>query len=109
MCRSSRGVDSLRLTMAVSNLLENALNACRQLPKGQRRYILFNAVFTGQLMLEVANPYAGNIRWGSRHTPLAENEGHGIGTESVLAFVKEVNAQIFYEAQDQVFRVRLLF
>lgn len=99
--------DELSLAMAVSNLMENAINACKALPEEQRA-LSFTAVDTGQLILEMSNPYAGEITLDKKGLPIAREEGHGGGTQSVAAFVKSCDGGLLYEAADGVFWARML-
>ncbi|HBT63548.1 MAG TPA: ATP-binding protein, partial [Ruminococcaceae bacterium] len=40
--------------------------------------------------------------------PLACEEGHGIGSKSVIAFAKKYGGELLYKIENGVFRVRLL-
>lgn len=100
-------VDELSLAMAVSNLMENAIHAVSAMPEGQRT-LRFTAVYTGQLLLELANPYAGEVALDQNGWPKAKQEGHGRGTQSVAAFVKRCGGELDYEVSGGVFRVRLM-
>ena len=102
------GADSLELSLAVSNLLENALHACKKVPEGEKRIILFRALFTGQLLLEMENPYAGHVNLDENGYPVSKEAGHGIGTKSVIAFIEKQNGQLAYSTENGVFRVRLV-
>lgn len=102
------GADSLELSLAVSNLLENALHACQKLPRGEKSIIQFRALFTGQQLLEMENPYAGEVTLDENGYPISKEAGHGIGTKSVIAFVERQNGQITYSTADGIFRVRMI-
>jgi sensor histidine kinase regulating citrate/malate metabolism len=100
--------DSLELSMAISNLLENALHACQKLPEAEKRGIQFSARFTGQLLLEIENPYTGEASLDESGYPISKEAGHGIGTKSIIAFVEKQNGQLTYSTESGVFRVRML-
>lgn len=102
------GADSLELSLAVSNLLENALHACQKQPMGEKRAIQFRALFTGQLLLEMENPYVGEVNLDENGCPTSKEAGHGIGTKSVIAFVEKQNGQLTYSTENGIFRVRLI-
>lgn len=98
----------LALSMALSNLMENAIHACEKLdPEGERR-LRVRAIYTGQLILEVENPYSGEIPLDENGYPAVREEGHGLGSESVRAFVRENGGEILYQAQNGIFNVRLM-
>ncbi len=98
----------LALSMVISNLLENAIHACEKLDPERERYLRASAVYTGQLILEVENPYSGEVSLSKDGYPVAKEEGHGKGSESVRTFVEETGGEIFYGTKDDTFKVRLL-
>lgn len=98
----------LALSMVVSNLMENAVYACEKLDPNRERYLRVRAVYTGQLILEVENPYSGEVTFHENGYPIAKEEGHGWGSESVRTFVEETGGEIFYTANNGIFKVRLL-
>lgn len=100
--------DSLELSLTVSNLLENALHACQKLPTSEKRTIQFRALFTGQLLLEMENPYVGGVNLDENGYPTSKKAEHGIGTKSVIAFVEKQNGQLAYSTENGIFRVRLI-
>lgn len=101
------GVDELSLAMVVSNLMENAIHAVSALPEEQRT-LRFTAVDTGQLLLELTNPYVETVTLDENNLPTARAEGHGRGTQSVAAFVKRCSGELVYHVSDGVFKVQLL-
>lgn len=100
-------IDELSLTMAVSNLLENAITAVSALPV-EKRTLRFTAVNAGQLILELMNPYEGEVQTGVNGFPNSLQEGHGSGTQSVAKFVKDCGGELAYEVSDGNFKVRLM-
>jgi signal transduction histidine kinase len=98
----------LALSMVISNLLENAIHACEKLDPERERYLRASAVYTGQLILEVENPYSGEVSLSKDGYPVTGEEGHGRGSESVRTFVEETGGEIFYGTKNDTFKVRLL-
>ena len=68
----------------------------------------FTAVDTGQPLLELANPYGGAVELDAAGLPVAAEDGHGRGTQSVAAFVKRCGGELDYQVSGGVFRVQLL-
>jgi signal transduction histidine kinase len=101
-------VDVLELSMVVSNLMENAIQACERLPKNQAPYLRFTCRGVGRLLLEMENPCADDIILDESNYPVASEEGHGIGTKSVIAFAKKYDGELMYRIENGDFRVRLL-
>jgi len=98
----------LALSMALSNLMENAIHACEKLDSQAERCLLIRAIYTGQLILEVENPYSGEVPFDENGYPAVREEGHGWGGESVRAFVRENGGELLYQVENGVFNVRLL-
>ena len=103
-------VSEFELAAVIANLTENALDAAAQLPPEQRRASVRIRQVLRQLVVEVTNSYAGELRF-SRETglPLSEKgEGHGYGLRSVQSFARKNNALFSCETEDGRFIVRLL-
>ncbi len=100
-------VDELSLAMAVSNLLENAMAAVSTLP-AEKRELRFTAVNAGQLILELTNPYEGEVTLDEKGLPVSSKQGHGKGSQSVFDFVNRCGGELVYDTTGGVFRVRLL-
>ena len=101
------GVDEMKLAIAISNLLENAIHACEKLPEGER-FMDITAKYKEQLLLEITNSCEKKVELDEEGHPFSNDEGHGIGTRSVLAFVSETDSEIRYIAEDNVFKVRMI-
>ena len=101
-------VDALELSMVVSNLMENAIQACGGLPQNKAPYLHFTCRSVGRLLLEMENPCTEGPVLDESGYPLACEEGHGIGSKSVIAFAKKYGGELLYKIENGVFRVRLL-
>jgi signal transduction histidine kinase len=101
-------IDALELSMVVSNLMENAIQACERLTKNQLPYIRFNSRSVGRLLLEMENPCAEGVILDENGYPVVVEEGHGIGSKSVIAFAKKYDGELLYKIENGVFQVRLL-
>ena len=105
---STVAVDALELSMVVSNLMENAIQACGRLLQNEVPYLRFTCRSVGRLLLEMENPCAEDTALDENGYPLACGDGHGIGSKSVIAFVKKYDGELMYKIENGVFRVRLL-
>ncbi len=101
------GVDEMQLAIAISNLLENAIHACEKLPETDR-FIEITAKYKQQLLLEIVNSCDGQMKLDEDGYPVTNEEGHGIGTRSVLDFVRKTGSEIRYVADDNKFKVRMI-
>ncbi|MEG0377826.1 MAG: GHKL domain-containing protein [Eubacterium sp.] len=101
-------VDALELSMVIANLLENAILACCNLPKEREKQIKFVCCNAGRLLLEIENPCGPDVGLDENGYPVAQEEGHGIGSKSVIAFTKKYEGELIYNIQNGRFCVRLL-
>ncbi len=105
---SELSVNSLELSMVVSNLLENAIMASLKKSSGKQSFINFNCRNVGRLLLEMENPCPEDTILDENGYPVTLEEGHGIGSKSVIAFAKKYDGELMYQIENKVFRVRLL-
>lgn len=105
---SNLSVDALEFSMVVSNLMENAVQACKRLPEEQVPYLRFTCRYVGRLLLEMENPCANNSMLDECGYPVTAEENHGIGSKSVIAFAKKYNGELIYKIENSIFQVRLL-
>lgn len=105
---SELAIDSLELSMAIANLLENAIHGCEALSTQEKKQLFLLAHHVGRLMLEISNPCLATTTLDEDGYPISLQEGHDIGTKSVLAFAKKYNAELFYRIENGIFTVRLI-
>lgn len=99
-------VDSLEFAMAVSNLMENAIQSCEKLKN--QGYIKFICQNVGRILLEIENSCIEGVVIDRDGLPVTVEKGHGIGSKSVLAFVKKYEGELNYKIENGIFRVRIL-
>lgn len=98
------------LCSVLGNLLDNALEACAELPLDGRSVELELKQQQGMLLISCKNPYVGE-REGSNGkfaSTKEEKSGHGIGLSSVRQVCKKYQGTMEISAENQVFRVHLL-
>lgn len=100
-------VDEGELAIVIANALENAIQACLDLP-GDRREIRCKMVGTPSIMLEISNPCTGDISFDSNGLPIAQRENHGVGVQSISAFCKRNGAVCQFELKDGWFYLTLV-
>lgn len=100
-------VDEMELSIALSNLLENAIHACEGLAPGDK-YIKFTAKYKQQLLIEIENPCDEALRLDENGLPFTIEHGHGIGTRSVQAFANKTESTISYLVWNGSFKVRMI-
>lgn len=100
-------VDSRELSIVFANALQNAIDATSIMPEGQR-HIKCVCLSAPQLMFEISNTYSGKVLFNHAGQPVAAHKGHGIGTRSIMAFVKKYEATYQYEARDGWFTLTIV-
>ena len=76
-------MDSFELCTLFGNLLENALEACRKVPAGQRRIALKGAPQGSQLLITVKNTFDGTILKEEGHIVSRKGDSGGLGIRSI--------------------------
>lgn len=94
--------------MVLANAIENAIHACEKLPEDKDRFIRVKKVSSLQLALEIVNSYTGKVAFDENGLPISTETGHGLGTRSISAFVEKHDGMIEYNADDTLFRLRML-
>lgn len=99
--------DTIGFSMMLGNLIENAIQACEQKKTGEK-VIWIKVMYQGQFLIELENTIEKEVEFDNRGFPLSKRSGHGFGTKSVEAFVKENNGEIVYSAKNKRFTVRII-
>lgn len=95
----------------LSNLLDNALEACEKCID-QRSWIdITIRKMNNGLILKVSNSMQGKILISEERylTTKEDSKRHGIGLDSVNYVLKKYNANIKIESSDQTFNVSIVF
>ena len=99
------------LTIVFGNLLDNALEACREVEAG-KRYVTLDASYEKEvLMIAVTNPYHGERRKnqvGKYVTTKKNRRSHGLGLSSVEQAAEAYRGQVDADGRDGVFRVSVV-
>lgn len=100
-------VDESELAIVLANALDNAIHANQALPEPQRE-IRCRMACTPTLMLRVSNPCAGEVKFDERGLPVAQQSGHGLGTQSVCAFCQKYGAVCAFRQADGWFHMQVI-
>ena len=102
--------DDMDIGTVLSNTLENAFNACMELPRNSERFIELKFVqHNKQFVLDICNSYNGEVQFDAEGFPISHKKGHGIGGRSIFAFIRKYQASFDYSANKGVFSFRLMF
>lgn len=99
-------ISNIELSMVFGNALENAINACKDLPK-EKRKIICKCMDNPSLMISIENPYTGDMDFDCNGLPVNFEEGHGIGIHSIIEICKKYNAVWSINTENKWFKLRI--
>ena len=106
---SALQVDTIKLSVVLSNALENALTAADKVKEKDRRAVRVKFIYNdSQFGFEIINPCAEAVTFDDEGIPVAREAGHGVGVRSVVAFAKENNSLLDFKCADDRFTMRLI-
>ncbi len=98
-------VSELDLCIIIGNLLDNAIEACMELPPDSRLIRIYMEMKGNYLYLSLINT-AGGKKKRSFHT--TKGEGHGLGLVRVDEIVKKYGGYIKRASEDEAFSTEVL-
>ena len=111
--KASSGVESADMTVLLGNCLENALEALRQRPVGQRRLSIEMINADAAIILCIKNTCKG--KGGSREPTGWEEfvstkgaDRRGVGLRSVTAIAEKYDGSAQFQCKDGVFTARII-
>lgn len=98
-------VSELDLCIVIGNLLDNAMEACMELPEEERLIRIYMEMKGNYLYLALTNTAAG----AKQHRFLsAKGEGHGFGIARVDGIVKKYGGYVTRASEDEAFSTEIL-
>ena len=103
-------IAEIDLCVVIGNLLDNAMEACLQLPPEEHRFIrVFLGVLKNQLYLSVSNSMAGAARkTGGKYTSTKGAEGHGYGLLRVDRIAEKYGGYVNRQSEEGAFATEVL-
>lgn len=106
--RQKPPVDSMELAIVLSNALENSLIALKKAGPENKRRLIIRSVTDASFGLEIANTCYEKVDFNSDGYPVANEDGHGYGIQSIIAFAEKHRAIVDYELKNNMFRMIML-
>ena len=101
----SLSVSELDLCIIIGNLLDNAIEACMELPPDRRLIRIYMEMKGNYLYLALTNTAGGKKKQNFRTT---KGEGHGFGIARADAIVKKYGGYITRASEDEAFSTEVL-
>ena len=101
-------VPPVDLCVIIANEMENATHTCLVIPSAEKPIIKVNAYTKmGRLFLEITNPYYGEVKM-ENEIPVTNNNGHGVGTKSIVMTVEKFGGIWSFKAKDGIFVIQVV-
>ncbi len=102
------------LCVILGNALENALEACRKMPKEDDRFVTVEGKMTEnhQAILRITNSYREDVRTdceGNIITTKDDSNLHGFGLENIRLMTAENNGWCEFSHEDSTFEMKAVF
>lgn len=98
-------VSEIDLCIIIGNLLDNAMEACMELPQEERLIRIYMEMKGNYLYLALTNTAAGKKKQGFFTT---KGEGHGLGISRVDSAVKKYGGYVTRASEDGAFSTEIL-
>lgn len=98
-------VSELDLCVIIGNLLDNAIDACMELPASERLIRIYMEMKGNYLYLALTNTAGGKKK---QHFRTTKGEGHGFGITRIDAIVKKYGGYVTRASEDGAFSTEVL-
>lgn len=98
-------VSELDLCVIIGNLLDNAIDACMELPAPERLIRIYMEMKGNYLYLALTNTAGGKKK---QHFRTTKGEGHGFGIARIDAIVKKYGGYVTRASEDGAFSTEVL-
>lgn len=100
-------VDEIMFSSILSNALDNALNAQKELPETERRIKLLLKSQGSKLLLSVRNPFLKKPVFVDG-MPVSDKKGHGYGTQSIRYMTERLGGNFQFTVEKGTFILRVV-
>lgn len=97
------------LSVLLGNLLENAIDACKEISDGEKKITVRCKASNGFVYLDISNNYTGTLNKTKSGIYLTTKEsGNGLGLKSVSQLIKLHDGIFEVDVKDNVFRASVM-
>lgn len=107
---AEKQISDYDLCVIFSNLLSNAREACERLEKTEKQISILLKTYQGRFYISVENPVEWQVDTEKlgKFTSKEDKRKHGFGLQNVMETVEKNSGEIFFEATEGKFRVKIL-
>ncbi len=96
-------ISDMDLCVVFSNIIENAINACKCIPYKEKRFIKIKCGHKGEkLLIQVTNSCIEDVQFID-NMPIRDGSGQGLGTKSIVAVTQKYKGLYSFTAKEGVF------
>ena len=92
----------------IEERLHNLEKILGTLEEAQRTLSLYCAIRLGKLLIEVKNPYAGELTISPDGSPVTARKGHGYGCRSIQTIAARTGGLCEFKAQNGIFCLQIV-
>lgn len=101
-------VSDMDLCIIFANAIENAINACKHIPSPDHRKLrVLSKIKNDKIFIQLTNSYIDPIIF-SNNIPINTENGHGLGTKSIIAITEKYNGIYSFEVERGLFILRII-
>lgn len=104
------GYSDVELCNLVGNLMDNAIEACQEIPEHMRRIRLTIHGNAERLMIETANTVKAPVTMQNPHMKTNKKDGvkHGYGLKTIRSIVRHYHGDLDYYDEDGLFHMQVV-
>lgn len=97
------------ICVVVGNLMDNAIEACAQIPEAERRFIrVYIGMLKGQLYISVTNAVGGALRRSGKTYLSTKSSAHGFGLWRIDRIAEKYGGYVNRQDETDVFATEVL-
>jgi hypothetical protein len=101
-------ISDMDLCVVFANALENAINACKNIPNPKDRTLkILCKTKNNWPFIQITNSYEGKVVFVN-DMPVSTEENHGLGTKSIVAVAQKYGGVYSFTAQDGLFQTSII-
>jgi len=97
------------IAILIANALENAYNASIKQPEGARKITMQAKHSDNKLAIKINNKFEGEVHFNESGLPETIEDGHGIGTLSMLSIIDSIDGHLSCSHNDGWFHMSCFF